>query len=95
MVWAGKLRKLWDSLSELRSSVCERRPERNSSESCTIAYQNCAVYLVFSVRSWSKIAQFDCECLGRLRDLHLMILKFASSVQIGARKTVVALWASL
>jgi len=28
VVWAGKLRKLWDSLSELRSSVCERRLER-------------------------------------------------------------------
>ena len=27
MVSAGKLRKLWDSLSELRSSVCERRLE--------------------------------------------------------------------
>ena len=25
---AGKLRKLWDSLSELRSSLCERRLER-------------------------------------------------------------------
>jgi hypothetical protein len=25
---AGKLRKLWDSLCELRSSVCERRLER-------------------------------------------------------------------
>jgi len=28
VVSAGKLRKLWDSLSELRSSVCERRVER-------------------------------------------------------------------
>jgi hypothetical protein len=28
MVSAGKLRKLWDSLSELRSSVCERQLER-------------------------------------------------------------------
>jgi hypothetical protein len=28
VVWAGKLRKLWDSLSELRSSVCEGRLER-------------------------------------------------------------------
>ena len=27
MVPAGKLRKLWDSLSELRSSLCERRLE--------------------------------------------------------------------
>ena len=28
MVWAGKLRKLWDSLSDLRSSVCEKGLER-------------------------------------------------------------------
>jgi len=28
VVSAGRLRKLWDSLSELRSSVCERRLER-------------------------------------------------------------------
>jgi hypothetical protein len=28
VVWAGKLRKLWDSFSELRSSLCERRLER-------------------------------------------------------------------
>jgi cobalamin biosynthesis protein CbiD len=28
MVWAGKLRKLSDSLSELRSSLCERRLEK-------------------------------------------------------------------
>jgi len=28
VVWAGKLRELWDSLSEMRSSVCERRLER-------------------------------------------------------------------
>jgi cobalamin biosynthesis protein CbiD len=28
VVSAGKLRKLWDCLSDLRSSVCERRLER-------------------------------------------------------------------
>jgi hypothetical protein len=28
VVSAGKLRKLWDSLSELRSSLCERRLDR-------------------------------------------------------------------
>jgi hypothetical protein len=28
VVSAGKLRKLWDSLSELLSSVCKRRSER-------------------------------------------------------------------
>jgi len=27
MVSAGKLKKLWDSLSELRSSLCERQLE--------------------------------------------------------------------
>ena len=47
---AGKLRKLWDCLSELRSSVCERRLERNSSEACALACQNCASLLRFSVR---------------------------------------------
>jgi hypothetical protein len=28
MVSAGKLRELWDSLSELRSPLCERRLDR-------------------------------------------------------------------
>ena len=28
VVWAGKMWKLWDSLSELRTSLCERRLER-------------------------------------------------------------------
>jgi len=28
VVSAGKLRKLWDSVSELRSSLCERQLER-------------------------------------------------------------------
>jgi hypothetical protein len=28
VVSAGKLREMWVSLSELRSSLCERRPER-------------------------------------------------------------------
>jgi len=30
VVSAGKLRKLWDSLSELRSFVCERRLEKTA-----------------------------------------------------------------
>ena len=47
VVSAGKLRKLWDSLNEQRSSVCERRLERDSSEACAIACQNYAVYSVF------------------------------------------------
>jgi len=43
---AGKLRKLWDSLSELRCSLCERRLERTVL-SPAIDCQNCAVYPVF------------------------------------------------
>jgi hypothetical protein len=150
---AGKLRKLWDSQSELHSSLCERRLERtvlrpallpvktaqftqffrqvwrytvkslsstesgfpsglsvflpvllsalrwyhrgvgrqteetvgfpewtaqffvwkttgkNSSEACVIACQNCTVYSIFpsGMTSHSKIAQFNWECIGRLR----------------------------
>ena len=66
VVSAGKLRKVRNSLSELRSSVCERRLE-DSSEACAIACQNRAVYSVFptGMTSHSKIAQFNWECIGR------------------------------
>ena len=54
------MRKPWDSLSELRSSVCETTGKDNS-EACVIAFQNCAVYSVLSsgMKSHSKIAQFN------------------------------------
>jgi hypothetical protein len=63
VVSAGKLRKLWDSLSELRSFLCERRLE-----ACAIACQNCAVCSLFpsGMTSHSKIAQFNWECTGSL-----------------------------
>jgi len=68
VVSAGKLRKLWDFLSELRSSLCERRLERTVLRPDAIACQNCAVYSVFpsGMTSHSKIAQFNWECIGRL-----------------------------
>jgi len=67
VVSAGKLRKLWDSLSELRSSLCETTGKDNS-EACAVACQNCAVYSVFpsGMTSHSKIRQFNWECIGRL-----------------------------
>jgi len=65
VVSAGKMRKLWDSLSGLRGSVCERRLER-SSEACAIAYQNCAVF-PSGMTSHSKIAQFNWECIAPFR----------------------------
>jgi hypothetical protein len=60
VVSADKLRKLRDSLSELRSSLCERRLERTS-EACAIACQTCPVYSVSPsvMTSHSKIAQFN------------------------------------
>jgi hypothetical protein len=66
VVSACKLRKLWDSLSELRSSVW-KTTGKNSSEACCITCQNCAVYSVFSsgMTSHSKIAQFNWKCIGR------------------------------
>jgi len=68
VVSAGKLRKVWDSLSELHSSLCERRLE-DSSEACAIACQNCTVYSVFpsGMMSHSKIAHYNWKCIGRLR----------------------------
>ena len=66
VVSAGKLRKLWDSLSELRSSVW-RTTGKDISKACAIVCQNCAVYSVFpsGMTSQSKIAQFNWECIGR------------------------------
>ena len=51
---AGKPRKLWDSLSELRSSLCERL-ERTVFEACVIASQNCAVYSFFPSGMTSQV----------------------------------------
>ena len=61
VVSAGKLSKVWDSVSELRSSVCERRLERTVLGPGLIVCQNCAVYSVFpsSMTPNSKIAQFN------------------------------------
>jgi hypothetical protein len=68
VVSAGKMRKLWDSLSELRSSVWKTNG-KDSSEVCVIACQNCAVHSVFpsSITPRSKIAQFNWVCIGCLR----------------------------
>jgi len=56
VVSAGKLRKLWDSLSELRSYVW--KTGKDSSEACAIACHNSAVF-PSGMTSHSKIAQFN------------------------------------
>jgi len=69
VVSAGKVRKLWDSPSEMHSSLCEKTTGNDSSEACAIACQNCVVFSVFPsvVTSHSKIAQFNWECIGHFR----------------------------
>jgi hypothetical protein len=68
VVSAGKLRKLWDSQSELRSSLCKRELE---TQACAIACQNCAVYSVYPsgmTTSHSITAHFDCKCMDQYRE---------------------------
>jgi hypothetical protein len=67
VVWAGKLRKLWDSLSELRSSVCARRLERKVLRPALLHNKTAQFNQFFpsSMTSHSKIAQFNCVCTGR------------------------------
>jgi len=72
VVSAGKLRKLWDSLSEMRSSLCERRLEMTALRPALSLVKNCAVYSVFpsGMMSHSKIAQFNWVCIGRFNALN-------------------------
>jgi hypothetical protein len=52
VVSAGKLKKLWDSLSELRSSVCERRLERTVLRYALLPVKT-AQFIRFSRQVWS------------------------------------------
>jgi hypothetical protein len=61
MVSAGKLRKLWDSLSELRRSVCERRLERTALRPALFPVKTAQFTQFFpsGMTSHSEIAQFN------------------------------------
>jgi hypothetical protein len=67
-VSADKLRKLLDSLNELRSSVYKRRQEKTVLRSALLPVKT-EVDLVFplGMTSQSKIIQFNFECIGSLR----------------------------
>jgi len=69
VVSARKLRRLWDSLRELRSFLCERRLERTFLMPALLPVKNCAVYSVFpsGVTSHVKITQFNWQCIAPLR----------------------------
>ena len=61
VVSAGKLRKLWDSLSELRSSLCERRLERTvlGTELLPVKPAQFTHFFPSGMTSHSKIAEFN------------------------------------
>jgi len=71
VVSAGKLRKLLDSLSELRRSLCERRLESTVLTSALLPVKTAQFTHFFpsGMTSHSKIAQFNWECIGRFRVL--------------------------
>ena len=50
VVSAGKMRELWDSLSELRSSLCERRLERTVLRPALLLVKTAQFTQFFSVR---------------------------------------------
>jgi hypothetical protein len=68
LVSAGKLRKLWDSLSELRSSLFERRLEMTVVRLALLPVKTAHFSQFFpsGMTSHSKIAQFNWECIGLL-----------------------------
>ena len=69
VVSAGKLRKLWYSLTELSSSLCERRLERTVLRPSLLPVKTTQFTQIFPsvMTSHSKIARFNWECIGRLR----------------------------
>ena len=70
VVSAGKLRKLSDSLSELRSSLCERRLEMTVLRPALLHAKTAQFTQFFGsdMTSHSKITQFNWQCTGRLRN---------------------------
>jgi hypothetical protein len=68
VVPAGKLKKLLDSLSELRSSLGENRRERSVLRPLILSVKTAQVYSVFPsvVTSHNKIALINRESIGRL-----------------------------
>jgi cobalamin biosynthesis protein CbiD len=61
MVSVGKLRKLWDSVIELHSSVCERRLDKTVLRLALLPVKTAQITQFFGsgLTSHSKIAQFN------------------------------------
>jgi len=66
VVLAGKLRKPWDSLSEMRSSLCESQLERTVLKPALLPDKN-AQFTQFFCRVWRhivKLLSFNREFIG-------------------------------
>ena len=73
LVSAGKLRKPWDSLSELSSSLCERRLERQLWD-LRYCLSNLPSLRSFSVTyDVTQIARLNWECIGRFSHYRLQL----------------------
>ena len=75
VVSAGKLRKIWGSLSELRNSLCERRLERTVLRPAQLPVK-IALFTQFflsGMTSQSKISRFNWECTGRFSRVFMNI----------------------
>jgi hypothetical protein len=68
VVSAGKLRKLWDSLSELRSSMCEKRLERTVLRPALLSIKT-AQFTQFFRQVWRHTIKslFNWQCIAPLR----------------------------
>jgi len=71
VVSAGKLRKLWGSLSELRSCLCERRLERTVPRPELLPVKTAQFTKLFpsGMTSHSKIAQFNWERIRHFKPI--------------------------
>ena len=90
VVSAGNLRKLWDSLSEMRSSLCEKRLERTFLRSAPLTVKTAQFNQFFppGMTSHSKISQFNWECIARLR----IVLFWLQSCRGANKKNWVRIW---
>jgi hypothetical protein len=81
VVSADQLRKLWDSLSELRSCLCERQLERTVLRPVLLPVKTAQFTRFFPSRmtSHSKTVQFNWQCIGHFRCSSLVLYPVLSN----------------
>jgi len=74
VLWAGKMRKLWDSVSELRSYVCERRLEKTVPR-CALYPVKTGQFTQFFYQAWRLLLLLILLSFDRLAAFHLQLLQ--------------------